>query len=543
MYLYKILIVDDEEEVRSSIMRKMQWEQLGYQLVGDAENGEDALEKVRVLEPDLVLTDIKMPYMDGLTLTKYIKEERNSTEIVIFSGFDDFEYAQKAIKLGVIEYILKPVNVVELTEILKKLKLKMDERIAEKRNIQALRLDYQRMLPVLKEHFLGDLVQGRLNHIAILEGFNRFNLCVKDGPSWIVATTHIELPMIEQDEQRLNLHDEVDLIPLSVEQIICEKLMGDFQFETFGTATGTCILCAIHTKQEMERFMNKLNQVCLECKKILELNVTIGLGKAYTKQELIKDSYDEAKNAIGYRATIGSGMVIYISDVEVMHVGILKFDEQSEGKLIHAIKFGEREEIIEVIESLMHKMKAAKVHTNQHQVYVMAIIHSMMEMAQKYELDTNQIWGKEDYFKVMGRLLTIQSMQNFIINSALSIYENLHKERYDTMKQLIVEAKKYITEHFTNPDLSVEMVCEHLHISQAYFSTLFKKETGQTYISYLTELRLNKAIELLNKTEDKTYIIANKVGYTEPNYFSYVFKKNFGIAPSRYQRRANSNRG
>ena len=543
MYLYKILIVDDEEEVRSSIMRKMQWEQLGYQLVGDAENGEDALEKVRVLEPDLVLTDIKMPYMDGLTLTKYIKEERNSTEIVIFSGFDDFEYAQKAIKLGVIEYILKPVNVVELTEILKKLKLKMDERIAEKRNIQALRLDYQRMLPVLKEHFLGDLVQGRLNHIAILEGFNRFNLCVKDGPSWIVATTHIELPMIEQDEQRLNLHDEVDLIPLSVEQIICEKLMGDFQFETFGTATGTCILCAIHTKQEMERFMNKLNQVCLECKKILELNVTIGLGKAYAKQELIKDSYDEAKNAIGYRATIGSGMVIYISDVEVMHVGILKFDEQSEGKLIHAIKFGEREEIIEVIESLMHKMKAAKVHTNQHQVYVMAIIHSMMEMAQKYELDTNQIWGKEDYFKVMGRLLTIQSMQNFIINSALSIHENLHKERYDTMKQLIVEAKKYITEHFTNPDLSVEMVCEHLHISQAYFSTLFKKETGQTYISYLTELRLNKAIELLNKTEDKTYIIANKVGYTEPNYFSYVFKKNFGIAPSRYQRRANSNRG
>ncbi|MBU3810329.1 MAG: response regulator [Candidatus Niameybacter stercoravium] len=539
MYLYKILIVDDEEEVRSSIMRKMQWEQLGYQLVGDAENGEDALEKVRVLEPDLVLTDIKMPYMDGLTLAKYIKEERNSTEIVIFSGFDDFEYAQKAIKLGVIEYILKPVNVAELTEILKKLKLKMDEHIAEKRNIQALRLDYQRMLPVLKEHFLGDLVQGRLNHIAILEGFNRFNLCVKDGPSWIVATTHIEIPMIEQDKQRLNLHYEVDLIPLSVEQIICEKLKGDFQFETFGTATGTCILCAIHTKLEMERFMNKLNQVCLDCKKILELNVTIGLGKVYTKQELIKDSYDEAKNAIGYRATIGSGMVIYISDVEVMHVGVLRFDEQSEGKLIHAIKFGEREEIIEVIESLMHKMKVAKVHTSQHQVYVMAIIHSMMEMAQKYELDTNQIWGKEDYFKVMGRLLTIQSMQNFIINSALSIHENINKERYDTMKQLIVEAKKYITEHFTNPDLSVEMVCEHLHISQAYFSTLFKKETGQTYISYLTELRLNKAIELLNKTEDKTYIIANKVGYTEPNYFSYVFKKNFGIAPSRYQRRAN----
>lgn len=538
MYPYKILIVDDEEEVRSSMMRKMQWDQLGYELVGDAENGEDALEKVRLLEPDLVLTDIKMPYMDGLTLVEHIKRERSSTEIVIFSGFDDFEYAQQAIKLGVIEYILKPVNVVELTEILTKIKLKMDERIAEKRNIQALRLDYQRMLPVLTEHFLGDVMQGRLKNEAILEGFNRLNLCIKDGTSWIVATTYIEMPMIRQEAHALHLHYEVDLIPLSVEQLIYDKLVVDFQFETFGTATGTCILCAIHNKQEMDSLMNQLNQVCLDCKKILELDVTIGLGKAYASPEAIKDSYDEAKNALGYRATIGSGMVIYISDVEIMHVGTLHFDEQSEGELIHAIKFGSHDEIVGVVETLMHKMKEAKVHTNQHQVYVMAIIHSMMEMAQKYELDASQIWGKEDYFKVMGRLLTIESMQNFIINSALSIHENINRERYDTMKQLIVESKKYITEHFSNPELSVEMVCEHLHISQAYFSTLFKKETGQTYISYLTELRLNKAIELLNKTEDKTYIIASKVGYTEPNYFSYVFKKKFGIAPSRYHRRA-----
>lgn len=538
MYPYKILIVDDEEEVRSSIMRKMKWELLGYELVGDAENGEDALEKVRLLAPDVVLTDIKMPYMDGLTLAKHIKRERSSTEIIIFSGFDDFEYAQQAIKLGVIEYILKPVNVEELTEILAKVKLKMDERIAEKRNIQSLRLDYQRMLPVLKEHFLGDLVQGRLKEAAILEEFNQLNLRVKDGPSWIVATTHIEMPLIEEDTYKLNLHYEANLIPLSVEQMICEKLEGDFRFETFGTATGTCILCAIHTKQEMELFMNTLNQVCLDCKKILELNVTIGLGKAYTRANAIKDSYDEAKNALGYRTTIGSSMVIYISDVEVMNGGVLRFDEQSEGELIYAIKFEGKEEIIQVVEKLMNKMKQARVHTSQHQVYVMAIIHSMMEMAQKYELEANQIWGREDYFKVMGRMLTIESMQNFIINSALSIHENMNQERHDTMKQLIVEAKKYITEYFSNPDLSVEMVCEHLHISQAYFSTLFKKETGQTYISYLTEVRLNKAIELLNKTEDKTYIIASKVGYIEPNYFSYVFKKKFGIAPSRYQRRA-----
>ena len=542
MYLYKILIVDDEEEVRKSIIKKINWEELGYQLIGDADNGEEALEKIRLLEPDLVLTDIKMPYMDGLTLAKHIKEERNNTEIIIFSGFDDFEYAQMAIKLGIIEYILKPINMLELTEILKKIKIKIDQRIEEKRNIQSLRSDYQKMMPIFKEHFFGDLIQGRLNSIAISEAFLRFNLCNKNSRSWIIATTHIDIPIVKSNQEMLKLHYETDLIPLSVQQIINEHLTGNFYFETFSTATEPCILCGIDTPFEIDPLIKKLNEVCLDCKKILQLDVTIGLGKAYDKQDLIKDSYNEAQNALGYRTTIGSGMVIYINDVEIIHSGTLKFDEQSEGQLIHAIKFGGREEILRVIDELMYKMISAKVHTNQYQVYVMSIIHAMMEMAQQYEVDTNHIWGKEDYFRVIGRLQTIQSMQNFITNSALSIYENLHLERYNTMKQLIIEAKNYILEHFTNPDLSVEMVAEHLHISQAYFSTLFKKETGQTYISYLTELRLNKAIELLNKTEDKTYMIAHKVGYTEPNYFSYVFKKKFGIAPSRYQQTAHVNR-
>ena len=144
MNLYKIMLVDDEEEVRKSIINKIDWADAGFEVIGDAENGKDALEKIEQNEPDVVLTDIKMPYMDGLTMAETIRQLYPSVKIVIFSGFDEFEYAKKAIKLNVIEYILKPVNVEELTAILKKIKKNLDEEIEQKRNVNLLRESYQK---------------------------------------------------------------------------------------------------------------------------------------------------------------------------------------------------------------------------------------------------------------------------------------------------------------------------------------------------------------------------------------------------------------
>ena len=139
MGLYRILLVDDEEEVRKGIIRKMEWEKLGFEVAGDAENGEEALEKVEQLQPDVVITDIRMPYMDGLTLTRRIREKYPSIRVLIFSGYDDFEYAQQAIKLHVTEYILKPVNVEELSEILTRVRENLEEEIKQRRDIDSLR--------------------------------------------------------------------------------------------------------------------------------------------------------------------------------------------------------------------------------------------------------------------------------------------------------------------------------------------------------------------------------------------------------------------
>ena len=197
---YKIMLVDDEEEVRTSIIRKIDWQDAGFEVIGDAENGKEALEKIEQNEPDVVLTDIRMPYMDGLEMAENIRQRYPSIKIVIFSGFDEFEYAKKAIKLNVIEYILKPVNVEELTAILKKIKKNLDEEIEQKRNVTLLRESYIKSLPAIREHFLNDLIHGGMEEAQIEEKLNEYAIDVAGAVKWVSVAIHLE-PDVKVDKE------------------------------------------------------------------------------------------------------------------------------------------------------------------------------------------------------------------------------------------------------------------------------------------------------------------------------------------------------
>ena len=193
MSLYRIMLVDDEEEVRKAMIRKMDWESLGFTVVGDAENGQDALEKIEQLEPDVVMTDIRMPYMDGLTLTARIREKYPSIKILIFSGYDDFEYAKQAIKLKVTEYILKPVNGEELASILNRIRISLDEEIEQRRNLSALQESYQGSLPILRELFLNDLVRQPADADSVAAKLAEYGINILDARKWLAAVIHVEM--------------------------------------------------------------------------------------------------------------------------------------------------------------------------------------------------------------------------------------------------------------------------------------------------------------------------------------------------------------
>ena len=188
---YRVLLVDDEEEIRAGISRKIDWDSLGFTLAGEADNGEEALELAELVRPDVVLTDIKMPFMDGLELCRRLKRVLPAAKTVVFSGFDDFEYARQAVGMGVSEYIMKPINAQEMSGVLLRLKDQLDQQQAERRDMESLRRRYEESLPVLRELFYTRLLDGQVRAEQIGDRAARYEIQMPEGP-WTVALFDVD---------------------------------------------------------------------------------------------------------------------------------------------------------------------------------------------------------------------------------------------------------------------------------------------------------------------------------------------------------------
>lgn len=534
MNLYRIILVDDEEEVRKGIIRKIDWEALGFQVVGDAENGQDALEKIEQLEPDVVMTDIRMPYMDGLTLTSWIRQKYPSVKVLIFSGFDDFEYAQKAIKLNVTEYILKPVNVEELTRILNRVRENLEQEIEQRRDVDLLRESYLSSLPILRELFLNDMVRGNMPAENIRQKLEEYKIDILGAEKWLTAVINVENEASE--ETGLTFHQEKELIPISVKSLLEDNLKDYCRFTAFNSAVGVTLIAAVDGERKQTSLIDLLGDICKEIKRILQVTVTIGIGYFSRELEQLPAAYQSAVDALGYREIVGTGKTIYINDMEPVSRGKLQLETRDEADLIAVVKFGTREKIEAAAKNFAARMEGARVHMRQLQVYQMSIINCLIRLMQQQDLELGAMFGTDEmYGKVIYGNMKPEEFASVITEVGCRMNEAMNRERDKTAKKVILEAKQYILDHYQDPELSVDVMCRQLHMSPAYFSTVFKRETGQTYIAYLTEVRLDKAVELLNTTDDKTYVIAQKVGYQEQNYFSYVFKKRFGISPTKFR--------
>ena len=205
--------------------------------------------------------------------------------------------------------------------------------------------------------------------------------------------------------------------------------------------------------------------------------------------------------------------------------------------MLNAIKISSEDEISEAIDSLFKKTEDLLLPFNQYRIYLMEIMTSLLKLVQTYAFDIEEIFGENfNAYSYLESFNSIHEVKKWIIEKAIRINSYIKRERINSSMMLIEKAKQYIKENYSDYDVSVEKLCSKLHVSPTYFSTMFKKETGTSFVNYLTATRLEEAVKLLNTTDDKTYMIAEKVGYPEANYFSYVFKKQFGVSPSKYRK-------
>lgn len=530
MELYNILFVDDETDVLEAMKKKIDWEALGFCLAGTAENGQEALEMAEQLHVDVVMTDIKMPYMDGLTLCKKLKENYRNIKVVIYSGFDDFEFAREAVHLEAEEYLLKPISSKDMENVFGKIKKKLDEEFNQHRNVNKLYEYYRKSLPAMQEQFVMGVLEGKITGERLKNMMEMYELDL-NAPYYVAVNLYAEAAVKEQSEKT------AQLLNFSLRDMAEEYLKEKMSFYCINYLDEVIFIFMLQEDKEIENVLYHVDQICKMGSRVLDVQVTGAVGQPCNSLDTLLSSYQEAKTAMEYRTILGGSQVLYIKDIEPNPQDSVAFMEYDFQNLVRAVKIGDRKETDEAIQSFMDSLRNGCITPNQYQLICMELSTELMKIGRSYKLRTKQIFGAGEHipWQELYKHLSVDELESWLREICNNLRHTLRHERSDSTIRLTEQAKAYIGEHYKENDLSAETLCHQLNVSAAYFSTIFKKEVGLSFVAYLTKIRLEHAVELLRTTEDKTYVIAEAVGYTEPNYFSYVFKKQYGISPSKYR--------
>lgn len=528
MSQYSVLLVDDEEEVFHVIIKKLDWESMGFTIAGYARNGVEALEMAEELQPDVVMTDIKMPYMDGLTLSRKLKELYQKIKIIIFSGFDEFEYAKEAIKIEAEEYILKPINANELREVFERIRTNLDRELDEKRNIDKLREYYMQSLPVLQESFYTSLIEGRIPGEQIHRYLTSYQISC-EGPYYVVTVLHISTP-----EPQSGL--DSFLLAVSVKKLAEEQLTEKWNSKTFAYLGEIIVIAQLPRQEAMAPFTDDLDRFCRLAKRVCKASVTAGIGHICEDIRDVSSSYQGARNAVSYRVLYGNMRAINIAEIDPQENADVPWEEQSIQKIFKKIKMGDKSALEEAVVSYIGQLSENGISMQKYRFLIMELIAEIFRFGNNNQLNMEEIFGENsDVYNEALQLESPEALKDWLSNVSTKMQNMVLNERLDTTKSFVTKAVAYVKDYYADQNLSVETICKQLGVSAAYFSTVFKKETGKTFINYLTDYRMQQAVDLLLSGDQKTYVIAGQVGYSDPNYFSYVFKKQFGVSPSKYK--------
>lgn len=535
--MYKLILVDDEEEVRNGIIQKINWELYGFTLVGEAENGREGLEMAEIFTPDVVITDIKMPFMDGLQLSELLKKRFPTIKIIILTGFDKFEYARNAVKLNVVEYALKPVSSKELIEVLLRVKGQIDEEMLKKEDMEVLKEYYIRSLPILKEKFLTYLITSKLNKEEIQEEVKNYDINL-NGNRFVVAVINIDYKVTHQN-LKMDNSNETDLTKFAVFNII-EEIVYQNQRGTVFMHNNLIVLISPFLEEDRDVIFNKIQSTLEEIRqsieKYLEITITIGIGTIVNEVSSIADSYQNAIYALDYRFIMGKNRIIWIEDIEPGSKEKIVFDEIMEHDLRSSIKVGTEVEIIKTIDNLFYQLVDAKAPFKHFQIYLLEILTTIIKTAESLNVDMTYVFGENyNLFVELYGFNDLNQVKDWFEYISIKIMNYIIKDRKDSCTLLVEKSKAYINKFYSDSSININSICSYLYISPTYFSFIFKRETKMTFINYLTKTRLEASKDLIKTTKMKSFEIAYKVGYAEPNYFSYCFKKQFGISPSEYR--------
>ncbi|WP_339323986.1 response regulator transcription factor [Paenibacillus sp. FSL W8-0194] len=528
--MYKVFIVDDEAVVRDGLKRTIDWQEHGFELIGDFANGREVLEVMEHTVPDVIISDISMPFMDGLELAANVTRKYPYVKIIILTGFDEFEYAQQAIRLKVSDFILKPITAHEMRELLRKVKCEMDETARQHEDLSRLYSQLKQSLPLLKERFLERLVVSGLRPAEIEERFRYFGLNPL-LPLQLVMVADIDDFGARQLQAETG--NDTEILRYAAYNVL-EEIAERENLLLFRTREERLVLVVSGNAEAAglyERAYRIAEEARFYIEKFLKFTVSIGVGQAVKTAEELPASYKSALSALDYRFLLGKNRVLSILDFEDRPAYENHLRGDWDRKLASAVKTGSLEEVRELIKRFVADLKESMAPLDACILHIQKVVLSLMNTAQELGLDNARPIRLTD----ADRYKTLDEIGAWLEEAVSSVMSAIAENRNHHTLAQVRKAVEYIETHYAEEKMSLQDICRHCLMSTSYFSLVFKQHTGETFVEYLTRVRMDKAKEMLQHTMLKFYEIAGKVGYGDPNYFSILFKKHVGMTPREYR--------
>lgn len=539
--MIRVFLVEDEIVVREGIKNSIDWESSGFEFIGEAGDGELAYPMIQNRKPDIVITDIKMPFMDGLELTKLIKREMPHVKVVILSGYDEFEYAKQAITLGVTEYLLKPISGNQLIKSIIPIR---DMILKEKRQqefVEKFRREMKENEQVKQYTFFQNMVSSKQSYVQLIEEGKELGLELSAGAYRLI------LLKIFADEKDT---DEYSEKKIQIEKEVAELAEKNPKIIFFNRMTeGIAFLCTGNDEVELEAVTKFcISQVIGIMERYEGFTYFMGVGTGESRLRELYRSFDGASKAFAYRYFLSKNQVVYCEDMKGYQVpkeidfDLKAIDTTKLKKRIieNFLRNGMENEIGHFVEEYFKSVGEKNMESLLFRQYIIMDFYFAAAIFMENLNDS-----REKAEEILGGFQKIQDVVSDMEETKIYL-EDLIKTvlKYRTISsekkyQIIIEnAKDYISKHYSHEEISLNTVAASVNISPSHFSTIFSQETGITFIEFLTEVRMEKAKELLLCTNRKVADIGYEVGYRDSHYFSYLFKKTHGISPKDYRMRA-----
>lgn len=534
--MIKVFLVEDEIIVRNGIKNQINWEKEGFEFVGEASDGELAFPMIQQIKPDIIITDIKMPFMDGLQLSKLVKKELPDIKIIILSGYDEFEFAKEAINIGITDYLLKPIASEELLNAVLRVSNIIYEEQLKKENLKLYKMEMKEKDKVTYSNFFVDLVSNKLTVQELLEKSKILKIDL------VARQYNLLLCKLFEKGKKSSVYGDqnkefINHIKMSSNVIVFDR-----------ANEGIAILVKGRDPEEVIDEIDKIihyvkDNLCT----IQNMDYFIGVGTQVERMSELNKCYDDASKAFAYQYIVERNQVIYCENltayrvVEDQKINIKDIDVNKTDKSVinSFLRTGSKNEVRHFLESYFQNLGENSMKSF---LFCQYITLGMYFCCINFIEELGFVFS--DIVEQCGDLLNMNSV-NITLKEIIDYFERVFvtvidyrdKNSMNKYRSLLIAAKKYINENYSSEDISLNSVANNVNVSTSYFSTIFRQETGHSFIEYLSEVRMEKAKELLCCSSMKSSEVGYAVGYKDPHYFSFLFRKTQGCTPKEYRMR------